>query len=188
MGTQNLEDKRVCSICKQKPRIHWSNFYKRYIVDIKFNRDTKQPLCETCYKRTYINPRQSRYHDKRILNDERILTGFCSCCRNNILDGSCKVTAMAHITYDDSKPLGHRVELCSSCHCQYDGEKRKEHREKRICVDCGSGKTLVRYRNKGYIEDWYSLNKNKKAPWLCNNCYTLRGYHRRNPNAPYIKT
>ena len=111
-----LQNKRICRICNSDiandgNRQHWYRYNNGWI-------------CKVCKDRIYRKPRLSRYKNKRIVNDKRVLTGFCMCCRKNVLDNSCKVTVMAHIQYDDNNPLANRIELCSRCHAIYDWEKR----------------------------------------------------------------
>lgn len=61
-----------------------------------------------------------RFGGKQILLNENPRTGYCSICRNNIFDGSCKITHIHHLEYHDGSPLKDTVELCPSCH-------RKQH-------------------------------------------------------------
>lgn len=161
------EDKRICSLCgsnttafrKDRNRPMWHK-----------HKETGLYLCKHCYEKLYRWPRQSQYKGRKFTNKTRTLTGFCSCCRNNVLDNTCTATAMAHMKYDDNDKAAHRIEMCYPCHRLYDAERA---RTKRTCFICGSDKTtggIIKPSGR-WRENWYSYNKDGKAPYICRHCY-----------------
>ena len=101
-------------------------------------------VCARCQYRLYYTPRKSRYKSKFLYNNERPLTGYCTWCQNNVWNGSCKLTQMAHFEYDDIHPLDNRVELCIPCHRAFDAIRKILIRN-RICLKCHSKTTTINY-------------------------------------------
>jgi hypothetical protein len=128
-------------------------------------------LCQICYVALYQNPRISNYKGRTITNKKRTLIGYCTWCQNNIFNGSCKLTSMAHFRYDDEHPLDNRIELCNPCHRVYDALVKRFTRPKRKCLKCGSRKTKVlRYPsepNRLPVEHWFNLGNNNFECYRC---------------------
>ena len=66
------------------------------------------------------NKLKLRFKGLQIVLKEKPRTGYCSICKNNIFDGSCKRTNIHHLEYHDGDPMKDTIELCNSCH-------RKQH-------------------------------------------------------------
>jgi hypothetical protein len=70
------------------------------------------------------HPRLMRFKGKQISLKENPRIGYCSLCRNNIHNGSAKITHIHHINYHDHDPLKDTIEVCASCHAKITMEGR----------------------------------------------------------------
>lgn len=123
----NKDIQRVCYSCgSDKSSGDWFFNY-----DINNSNFVLHVLCYDCYNHLVKTPNyaerehaknQFRFYYKRkeVFTDVVQRTGYCSLptCHKNIYDGSCKLTNMHHIFYDDNDPEAGRIELCPSCHAK----------------------------------------------------------------------
>ena len=100
--------------------------------------------------RDRLNAKQREEHKKRMtFKGERIQLkknprkNICSVCGKKYPDDLKTQTCVHHLKYDESDPLAHTVEMCSSCHMKLhcpDIPKRKENYGRIVSVD---GNTLI---------------------------------------------
>jgi hypothetical protein len=148
--------KRVCYGCGSEKTYVDKRGYTHWYG----NGDTGLSLCLKCFMKYISNPkwhpiwnpitsrinnrRRVGFKGKQIYVDKVPRTGVCSWCgavrvvgeqQIDALGGTitaiCKKTDLHHVMYDDSNPLAHTVELCTSCHNK---TKSRERRKKRIII------------------------------------------------------
>lgn len=122
---RNHKNGWICNRCYCKHVKHLKNKEQENQYCKEYYNKNKEYFKEYFAKRTkeYVknnNSKRLKYKDKQIRIKQNIKTGYCSRCSNNIYDGSCNLTSLHHIRYNDDDPLKHTIELCNPCH-------RKQH-------------------------------------------------------------
>ncbi len=118
--TIQSENKRVCYACgSDKTYIH----KKHYNNALWYSNLPIGWLCRKCYDNIIMGPnRHKKYNPRRMKFKERIImlkadprNGVCNLCRA-VVPFDCGRTQMHHEEYDDTNPLAHTIEICSSWH------------------------------------------------------------------------
>jgi len=60
------------------------------------------------------------FKGKSFYYDQDIKTGICSVCKRSVEKKQIHSTSLHHLKYDDSDPLKHTIEVCTSCHMKND--------------------------------------------------------------------
>jgi len=101
---------------------YFSKYMKKYRKENQRYRLSHNEYNKNWFRKSNYNKRHIVFLGSRIIYTFRQLTGYCSKCKNNMHDGTCKITHMHHLFYVPIMPWACRIELCASCH----GKLKKE--------------------------------------------------------------